>query len=139
MSEHKWFLCTMCGPAVICGTCGNNTCNAGQGTLPNGEPCPDCEAAYQVCHSFYESDLGKIFGKYLVQKQDEYLKNWKYAEAMEYYLHEKHPELLKEMHKELHDVRNPISFDSFPHPDRKWPNTLKDWIIPSSDEPFTLG
>lgn len=33
---------------IICGTCGNNTCNGGYGTLPDGTECPDCESAYEL-------------------------------------------------------------------------------------------
>lgn len=33
---------------VLCGTCGNNCCNAGYGKGPDGEwgTCPDCPGAY---------------------------------------------------------------------------------------------
>lgn len=48
MIEHKWAECQMCGPMVVCGTCGNNCCNGGYGTLPDGTQCPDCESAYQM-------------------------------------------------------------------------------------------
>ena len=37
--DHRWFLCELCGPAVRCGTCGNNCCNG-------GEMCDDCGGAY---------------------------------------------------------------------------------------------
>ena len=50
MTNHTWHYCSHCGyTIVVCGTCGNNSCNSGYGTLPNGETCPDCESAYQLC------------------------------------------------------------------------------------------
>lgn len=45
--NHTWFNCDLCGPAVRCGTCGNNCCNATFGTV-NGRECPDCESAYRL-------------------------------------------------------------------------------------------
>lgn len=33
---------------VICGKCGNNTCNGGYGTLPDGSTCDACPEAYEV-------------------------------------------------------------------------------------------
>ena len=41
----------MCGPTVICGKCGNNSCNGGAGTLADGSPCDACESAYQMMQS----------------------------------------------------------------------------------------
>ena len=44
MAENRWDFCTMCGPMVICGHCGNNCCNGGSGT-----DCPDrCASAYAM-------------------------------------------------------------------------------------------
>lgn len=43
--EHKWEICEMCGPFVRCGYCGNNCCNGGTGTLPDGKEC-GCKEAY---------------------------------------------------------------------------------------------
>lgn len=45
--DHYWIECTMCGPTVKCGKCGNNCCNGGYGTLPTGEECEACPSAYQ--------------------------------------------------------------------------------------------
>lgn len=45
---HRWIWCPMCGPAVACGRCGNNACNAGRGTLADGADCPDCDGAYAL-------------------------------------------------------------------------------------------
>lgn len=38
----------MCGPCVVCGKCGNNACNAGYGTLPDGSECDACQSAYET-------------------------------------------------------------------------------------------
>ena len=42
-APHRWSYCEHCMcPMVICGHCGNNTCNGG-----SGENCPDkCAAAH---------------------------------------------------------------------------------------------
>lgn len=32
---------------VVCGACGNNTCNAGYGMI-NGNTCTDCPSAYEL-------------------------------------------------------------------------------------------
>lgn len=32
---------------VICGKCGNNTCNGGYGTV-EGKECTECESAYEL-------------------------------------------------------------------------------------------
>jgi hypothetical protein len=45
---HKWFDCEICGRAVLCGKCGNNCCNGGYGTLPDGSQCDKCPEAYAV-------------------------------------------------------------------------------------------
>lgn len=48
MTEHKRAWCNHCGrEVVICGTCGNGTCNGGYGTV-NGTDCPDCPSAYKL-------------------------------------------------------------------------------------------
>lgn len=50
--HHYWEYCMHCDcMMVICGTCGNNTCNAGYGTLEDGSACPDCPSAYDMCHN----------------------------------------------------------------------------------------
>ena len=48
MAEHKWDFCGYCGSMVTCGTCNNNCCNAGHGTLEDGSECPDCNDAYEM-------------------------------------------------------------------------------------------
>ena len=53
MDTHKWIVCEMCGPTIICKTCGNNTCNGGYGTV-NGEDCPDCPNAYKLTQDGYK-------------------------------------------------------------------------------------
>ena len=45
--EHTWDYCSLCDTMmVICGTCGNNSCNGTYGELEDGSTCPDCESAY---------------------------------------------------------------------------------------------
>jgi len=44
-NNHKWFICELCGPSVVCGKCGNNTCNAGYGEI-DGVRCDKCTDAY---------------------------------------------------------------------------------------------
>jgi len=45
---HRWDYCAHCGhDVVICGKCGNNTCNGGHGTVDGGE-CDVCESAYEL-------------------------------------------------------------------------------------------
>jgi len=48
MSKNfKWEFCSWCGVMmVICPKCGNNTCNAGYGTV-DGEKCDVCPEAYE--------------------------------------------------------------------------------------------
>ena len=45
---HRWADCSMCGRMVICGKCGNNCCNGGYGTLPDGMKCNACPEAYEM-------------------------------------------------------------------------------------------
>ena len=48
MIKHTWEYCDLCGhDIVICGKCGNNTCNGGYGTV-DGKECDACESAYQL-------------------------------------------------------------------------------------------
>lgn len=55
--KHYKSYCKLCKvQIVICGTCGNNTCNGGHGTI-NGKECPDCESAYDI---FLSENLNKI-------------------------------------------------------------------------------
>lgn len=47
MIEHKVSYCSHCEiKIIICGGCGNNTCNGGYGIL-NGEQCLYCKDAYK--------------------------------------------------------------------------------------------
>lgn len=53
--KHTWAFCPSCKRWMIrCGKCGNNTCNGGYGTLPNGAECDLCPEAY----SLYVSNVG---------------------------------------------------------------------------------
>lgn len=47
MIEHHWEICGMCGPMVVCGACGNNSCNGGYGEV-NGVKCEHCPSAYEM-------------------------------------------------------------------------------------------
>lgn len=39
---HKWYYCEQCNcPSVLCGKCGNNACNGGEG-------CDKCKEAYEI-------------------------------------------------------------------------------------------
>lgn len=46
--DHKWSYCGLCeADVVLCGTCGNNCCNGGYGSI-GGKDCPDCPSAYET-------------------------------------------------------------------------------------------
>lgn len=46
MTKHRWDYCDLCEiNIVLCGTCGNNTCNGGYGEV-DGKECSDCPYAY---------------------------------------------------------------------------------------------
>lgn len=45
---HFWTDCEMCGRMVVCGKCGNNSCNGGYGALPDGSDCDACTFAYDM-------------------------------------------------------------------------------------------
>ena len=51
--NHRWFVCHMCGQAVLCGTCGNNSCNGGIGRVGGDisqrelPECPDCRDSWE--------------------------------------------------------------------------------------------
>lgn len=48
MKDHYWDYCHLCEhDVVICGKCGNNTCNGGYGEI-NGEECDACPSAYEL-------------------------------------------------------------------------------------------
>lgn len=52
--KHYWLVCEMCGPAVICGKCGNNCCNAMYGEMPDGSKCDLCPSAYKKQEKEYQ-------------------------------------------------------------------------------------
>lgn len=60
---HYWRECQECGWMVVCGTCGNNCCSGGHGTLDDGEECPDCESAYEMQKLEIASEARTISGK----------------------------------------------------------------------------
>jgi hypothetical protein len=47
----------MCGPMVVCGKCGNNCCNATNGTLKNGKECDACPEAYEIQKRDFKKEL----------------------------------------------------------------------------------
>lgn len=64
MTEHHWDFCEMCDcNVVICGKCGNNTCNAGYGDLPDGTPCDACPSAYELSDREWLSKNSKYDGE----------------------------------------------------------------------------
>lgn len=56
---HRREYCDHCEEfIVLCGTCGNNCCNGGYGTVNGLEPettieCPDCPSAYDIQSNGY--------------------------------------------------------------------------------------
>lgn len=54
MMPHKIERCDHCEiDVVVCGSCGNNTCNGGSGEVMGPEPyttmkCPDCDSAHEM-------------------------------------------------------------------------------------------
>ena len=55
---HYFAWCPQCRAVmVMCGKCGNNTCNAGRGTLEDGSQCDVCESAYELM--FHNNELAK--------------------------------------------------------------------------------
>ena len=48
MKEHYWSYCEHCDhDVVICGKCGNNTCNGGYGEV-DAKECDTCPSAYEL-------------------------------------------------------------------------------------------
>lgn len=46
--KHHWIHCDLCDhEVVICGKCGNNTCNGGYGEV-DGKECDVCPSAYEL-------------------------------------------------------------------------------------------
>ncbi len=46
--KHYWLHCSLCDhEVVICGKCGNNTCNGGYGEV-DGKECDVCPSAYEL-------------------------------------------------------------------------------------------
>lgn len=39
---------------VVCGRCGNNSCNGGYGIMPYGEDCYACKSAHEMMDEGYE-------------------------------------------------------------------------------------
>ena len=56
MVEHRWVFCDFCGcDAVICGKCGNNSCNGGYGEV-DGKQCDECPSAYEMAEKRYKTE-----------------------------------------------------------------------------------
>lgn len=57
--EHKWEYCDFCDhDVVVCGKCGNNTCNGGHGTV-DGKECDECGSAYEL----YSKGMAELKGE----------------------------------------------------------------------------
>ncbi len=57
MGIHKWAYCAHCeNTMVVCGSCGNNCCNAGYGQI-DGVECKDCHAAYELQELGWERNV----------------------------------------------------------------------------------
>jgi hypothetical protein len=62
-TPHKFSYCDHCErQVVLCGSCGNNTCNGGYGEVMSSVPgemmkCPDCPSAYDLDQSQYEKKV----------------------------------------------------------------------------------
>jgi len=57
--EHKESYCTHCErKIIICGNCGNNTCNAGYGIV-DGKQCKHCKDAYELFFKLHEIEICK--------------------------------------------------------------------------------
>jgi hypothetical protein len=57
MKAHTWEFCKFCmEDTVICGTCRNNCCNGGHGTV-DGKDCPDCPSAYAMQRKYDQSNV----------------------------------------------------------------------------------
>lgn len=69
MTEHRWEVCSNCGPMVVCGNCGNNCCNGG-----SGENCPDqCASAYALQNST-SRELAACYARGAAHRKPEELK-----------------------------------------------------------------
>ncbi len=61
-SKHYFSYCEHCDrQVVICGSCGNNTCNGGYGEVMSSTPgetmqCPDCSSAYDMDQSQFKKN-----------------------------------------------------------------------------------
>ena len=52
--KHEWSYCLLCRcNTVICGKCGNNTCNGGSGEI-NKNPCTSCLEAHNLSKKYGE-------------------------------------------------------------------------------------
>jgi hypothetical protein len=52
-NNHKLTFCDHCGIwMLVCGTCGNNSCNSGEGKV-NGSSCPHCDNAHHLMDNIY--------------------------------------------------------------------------------------
>lgn len=64
--------CNVChGLYVECPKCGNNSCNAAYGTLPNGEKC-NCEDSYKLMYAIDENKKMQELAYRLLGKEEEW-------------------------------------------------------------------
>jgi hypothetical protein len=65
-SKHTLSYCLLCeSDMVVCGTCGNNSCNGSYGPGPNGDvtKCPDCPEAYDHQAAYRRDENSVKFAK----------------------------------------------------------------------------
>ena len=63
-TRHKLSYCGACQTLmVLCGACGNNSCNGGSGEV-HGEPCQDCSNAYDVWLEYGKDRTSVEFSDY---------------------------------------------------------------------------
>jgi hypothetical protein len=58
--KHEIQYCTQCQTdMIVCGKCGNNCCNGGYGTLPDGTKCDACPEAYKLQDEMWAEQSGE--------------------------------------------------------------------------------
>jgi len=68
-TKHHISFCDLCQTdIIICGKCGNNCCNGGYGTLPDGSTCNLCPSAYAKQKEMWEKRDSNAFGYRLANR-----------------------------------------------------------------------